>query len=168
MNKKGDTQWYLIGFILALVVLMVVAFGFFYPKQRALSQETDKLVDITKVDTDFLNIKSFTTQEKEKCAKFTNINECMGVNTQKTGCFWGKTTSGIGCYSCKNNKYFGDDFGKCLAYKKVNTKFLEFKLTCEQNPCDFKSENTQVSGPGKCIFSTIERPDLNLENTHCF
>ena len=171
MNKKAEVPWYLISFMLAVIVLIVVAFGFYLPKQNKLAKETDKLTDLTKIDSDLLNIKSFTQQEKEKCAKLSNLNDCTGSVNAKTGCFWGKTTSGLGCYSCTNNKYFNDDYGKCTAYISVSrsvVKGFEFQQICETNPCDFSSTVSEKKEKESCLFELKIIPNIGIVEQLCF
>ena len=44
MNKKAEVPWYLISFMLAVIVLIVVAFGFYLPKQNKLAKTSTGFV----------------------------------------------------------------------------------------------------------------------------
>ena len=125
-------------------------------------------------DKDFLDIdlteKSQLLEEKEKCDKLTNLNDCLGSRDSKTTCFWGKVENQGGCYSCIVKKnYFGNDFGSCSAYTRSIYDLNDFKTICEFNPCDFTSLNPEKKAVKSCLFSTLENsPDIELKSTFCF
>jgi len=183
MNKKGVALSLetIIIFLIIIVVALAVLFGFFYPKFKEGSSSVGNLQkDILEGTKDFGNIgKSFLLEEKEKCQKFTNIQDCMFIEKEKTGCFWGNIQGNTGCYSCKNNKYFGEDFGKCIAYNTIffggdnnnniykirNANLFPYLITenkkiCEFNPCKFLDIDSKTS---RCVFNKIE--ETNTINT---
>jgi len=176
MNKKGDSTAIkvVIEFIIIAIVAFAVVFGFFYPKFKESGLQVTNIQNAIKPDTNIFGTKSFSLEEKERCAKLANNPAvCMGNEKSKTGCFWGKTTSGVGCYSCKNNKFFGDAHGKCSDYYSIfynqgnlltddngigygivisssTTENIEIdRLICTNNPCDFSAKS-------KCSFSHVK------------
>lgn len=157
MNKKGDVEISkLIVIFLAVIALIAVALWFYKGWGAGTSTVSDFQKNV-KPDSNLFNLndKSFSLEEKERCAHFTNLNNCIGSKESKTGCFWGKTSSGIGCYTCKNNKYFEDNYGKCFSYTLLSrdiVKGSDFEKICEINPCDFISSKKDQKN---CNFELV-------------
>ncbi len=147
MNKKADVEISkLIVLLLAVMALLAVGI-FFYKTWSDSTNQINNIGKSIKPDSNLFNLndKSFSLKEKERCAELSsNPNRCMGIGKEKTGCFWGKTVNGIGCYSCKNNQYFGDEYGKCKGYSKVISALdeTEAKEICEFDPCSFVSRES--------------------------
>ncbi len=163
MNKKGDvgnTFWLILGGLVAIVVAGLLLFSFFSPKQKALSQETDKLIDITKIDKGLFDIRDLSEKEKaiqtseKNCGLITNPNSCLN---SKLGCFWAKIDQNPpSCYYClAQQDFFGELRGFCHAYNELFSNILlsDFKKTCEINPCGFQGAKE------KCTFIS---PKLKL------
>jgi len=140
MNKKGGIQestgFIVILIIAAILLIMVVTysvptlkklFGSTAPLEEGIKKD---ILEIAKTGTSFL------FKEKEKCQQFTdNIQKCI---TPGTECFWGVFNNKAGCYSCKDNRYFGIDSGKCEGYPVFGLDEETIKLICVSNPCSFK------------------------------
>ncbi len=184
MNKKGvgfDMETLVAFLIIILVgVALLMAWNTFSGKGFSqLKNVQDKVTDSSFLDLTILGKKSQLLEEKEKCDSLPqNPKDCMGVDKEKTGCFWGKIDNQVGCYSCIVKKsYFGNDYGKCHGYLKIflspndsqgNTVLTrtieeEDEIICNFNPCDFESvqfSRGQIK-TDKCIFkSQVESDDF--------
>ena len=177
MNKKAGIEidkllWVLLG-VMGVVTVAILIWNSTGKTKDSLNtfQESIKpdknLFDIRDLSEN--DIRDLSEKAQEKCASFTNPAICMGTKEQKTGCFWGNTISRIGCFSCTNQKYFDQFFGKCLSYKSVFNTYAEFESLCNLNPCNFQSDKSEKQKERSCFFLTPENLELHTKaNTQCF
>jgi len=169
MNKKAGIEidkllWVLLG-VMGVVAVAILIWNSTGKTKESLNTFQESI----KPDKNLFDIRDLSEKAKEKCASFTNPAICMGNKEQKTGCFWGKTTSGIGCFSCTNQKYFDQFFGKCFSYKSVFNTYAEFESLCNLNPCNFQSDKSEKQKERSCLFSTAENREARTkENAQCF
>ena len=169
MNKKAGIEidkllWVLLG-VMGVVTVAILIWNSTGKTKDSLNTFQESI----KPDKNLFDIRDLSEKAKEKCASFTNPAICMGTKEQKTGCFWGNTISRIGCFSCTNQKYFDQFFGKCLSYKSVFNTYAEFESLCNLNPCNFQSDKSEKQKERSCFFLTPENLELHTKaNTQCF
>ena len=169
MNKKAGIEidkllWVLLG-VMGVVTVAILIWNSTGKTKDSLNTFQESI----KPDKNLFDIRDLSEKAEEKCASFTNPAICMGNKEPKTGCFWGNTISRIGCFSCTNQKYFDQFFGKCLSYKSVFNTYAEFESLCNLNPCNFQSDKSEKQKERSCFFLTPENLELHTKaNTQCF
>jgi len=169
MNKKAGIEidkllWVLLG-VMGVVAVAILIWNSTGKTKESLNTFQESI----KPDKNLFDIRDLSEKAEEKCASFTNPAICMGNKEPKTGCFWGNTISRIGCFSCTNQKYFDQFFGKCFSYKSVFNTYAEFESLCNLNPCNFQSDKPEKQEERSCFFSTPGPLELRTkENAQCF